>query len=94
MSQPFRVAFIGVDHPHGAAWRESLLHLADEVTIAALVPGLPGINTMDFLFVDNRYTFKKGVLTISGTSPSYPKAFVCSSKTGAAIDPQEEEIYR
>lgn len=38
MSQPFRVAFIGVDHPHGAAWRESLLHLAGEVAITALVP--------------------------------------------------------
>ncbi|MBI5882962.1 MAG: AsmA family protein [Elusimicrobia bacterium] len=67
----------------------SLKALAQPVSslnaIAALVPGLPGINTMDFLFVDNRYAFKKGVLTISGTSPSYPKAYVCSSKTGAAI---------
>jgi len=42
MSQPFRVAFIGVDHPHGAAWRESLLHLAGEVVITALVPEFPG----------------------------------------------------
>ena len=42
MSQPFRVAFIGVDHPHGAAWRESLLHLAGEVSITALVPEFGG----------------------------------------------------
>ncbi|MBI4676406.1 MAG: AsmA family protein [Elusimicrobia bacterium] len=54
-------------------------------TIAALVPGLPGINTMDFWFVDTRTTFKKGVLTISGTSPAYNKGFVCSNKTGAAL---------
>lgn len=42
MSQPFRVAFVGVDHPHGAAWRESLLHLAGEVVITAIVPGFGG----------------------------------------------------
>ncbi|MFM8469892.1 MAG: Gfo/Idh/MocA family protein [Limisphaerales bacterium] len=42
MSQPFRVAFIGVDHPHGAAWRESLLNLAGEVVITAIVPEFGG----------------------------------------------------
>lgn len=45
MSQPFRVAFIGIDHPHGAAWRESLLHLASEISITALVPEFPGTVT-------------------------------------------------
>src|SRR5688572_21787203 len=38
MQQPFRVAFLGVDHPHGAGWRELLLNLDGEVAIAALVP--------------------------------------------------------
>lgn len=42
MSQRFRVAFIGVDHPHGAAWRESLLHLPGEVSLTALVPEFGG----------------------------------------------------
>jgi predicted dehydrogenase len=42
MSQPFRVAFVGVDHPHGAAWRESLLNLAGEIAITAIVPEFPG----------------------------------------------------
>lgn len=42
MSQLFRVAFIGVDHPHGAAWRESLLNLGSEVCITALVPEFGG----------------------------------------------------
>lgn len=45
MSQPFRVAFIGVDHPHGAAWRESLLNLAGEVVITAIVPEFSGALT-------------------------------------------------
>lgn len=45
MSQSFRVAFIGVDHPHGAAWRESLLHLAGEIAITAIVPEFPGTLT-------------------------------------------------
>ncbi|MFA6318697.1 MAG: AsmA family protein [Elusimicrobiota bacterium] len=53
--------------------------------IAAIVPGLPGINTMDFQFVDARFAFKKGNITISGTSPAYAKGFICSNKTGAAI---------
>ena len=42
MSQPFRLAFLGVDHPHGAAWRESLFQLGGEVEFTALVPEFPG----------------------------------------------------
>ncbi len=42
MTNPFRIAFLGIDHPHGAGWRESLLNLASEVQITALVPGFDG----------------------------------------------------
>ena len=42
MNMPFRVAFVGVDHPHGAGWRESLANLEAEVQIAALVPRFGG----------------------------------------------------
>src|SRR4051794_34486131 len=42
MSQPFRLAFLGVDHPHGAGWRELLPHFGDEVEITALVPAFGG----------------------------------------------------
>jgi predicted dehydrogenase len=35
---PFRVAFIGVDHPHGSGWRETMAQLGDELQIAAIVP--------------------------------------------------------
>lgn len=38
MSRPFRIAFLGVDHPHGAHWRELLQNLPREIEIAALVP--------------------------------------------------------
>jgi predicted dehydrogenase len=42
MSAPFRVAFVGIDHPHGAGWRESLGGLPDELEITALVPRFGG----------------------------------------------------
>ncbi len=42
MSQPFRIAFIGVDHPHGAGWRELLPHLGDEIAVTAIVPAFGG----------------------------------------------------
>uniref|UniRef100_A0A7C4LIS1 Gfo/Idh/MocA family oxidoreductase n=1 Tax=Schlesneria paludicola TaxID=360056 RepID=A0A7C4LIS1_9PLAN len=38
----FRVAFLGVDHPHGAGWRESLSLLSDEISLVALVPAFDG----------------------------------------------------
>jgi len=42
MSEPFRLAFIGVDHPHGAGWRQSLQLLEPEIEITALIPPLRG----------------------------------------------------
>jgi predicted dehydrogenase len=42
MSEPFRIAFIGVDHPHGAGWREVLPNLGSEVELTALVPCFGG----------------------------------------------------
>ncbi|GIW95380.1 MAG: dehydrogenase [Pirellulaceae bacterium] len=36
------IAFLGIDHPHGAAWRELLRHFQDKLQIVALVPGLQG----------------------------------------------------
>jgi predicted dehydrogenase len=39
MSAPFRIAFLGVDNPHGAAWRELLTNFGGEVEISAIVPG-------------------------------------------------------
>jgi len=39
---PFRVAFLGVDHPHGSGWRTLLAHLHDEIEITAVVPAFGG----------------------------------------------------
>ncbi len=45
MSSPLRIAFLGIDNPHGAGWRESLANFGDEVEITALVPGFGGATT-------------------------------------------------
>ncbi len=42
MTTLFRVAFVGVDHPHGAGWRESLANLDSELQITAVVPRFGG----------------------------------------------------
>jgi predicted dehydrogenase len=42
MPPPFRLAFIGIDHPHGAGWRKALLNLGDAVQITAIVPRFGG----------------------------------------------------
>lgn len=42
MTTPIRIAFLGIDHPHGAGWRQLLDHFADEVAITAIVPGFGG----------------------------------------------------
>jgi len=42
MPDPFRIAFLGIDNPHGHGWRELLRNLGDELEIVALVPGFGG----------------------------------------------------
>jgi predicted dehydrogenase len=42
---PFRIAFLGVDNPHGAGWRDLLLNFGDEVQLTALMPGFGGKTT-------------------------------------------------
>jgi predicted dehydrogenase len=39
---PFRLAFIGLDHPHGAGWRKALANLGEAVKITAIVPRFGG----------------------------------------------------
>lgn len=39
---PFRVAFLGIDHPHGSGWRETLTQLGDAIEINAIVPRFSG----------------------------------------------------
>lgn len=38
----FRIAYFGVDHPHGAGWRELLPNLGGEAEVVAIVPAFGG----------------------------------------------------
>lgn len=40
-----RTAFIGIDHPHGAHWRQLLENFPQEIALTALVPGFGGALT-------------------------------------------------
>ena len=40
--KPIRLAFVGVDHPHGAHWRQQLANVAEQAQIVALVPSYCG----------------------------------------------------
>lgn len=42
MTRPFRLAVVGIDHPHGFAWRETLRNFGDEITTVAVVPAFEG----------------------------------------------------
>jgi predicted dehydrogenase len=37
-----RLAYLGIDHPHGAHWRQQLANFSNEIEIVALVPGFGG----------------------------------------------------
>ncbi len=37
-----RLAFVGIDHPHGAGWRQLLQNFGDQLEMVAAVPGLAG----------------------------------------------------
>lgn len=39
---PLRLAFLGIDHPHGAHWRQMLGNFAGEAEIVAFVPSFGG----------------------------------------------------
>jgi len=45
MNSPFRIAFLGIDHPHGAGWRQSLANFGDEIKLNAILPGFGGETT-------------------------------------------------
>ena len=39
---PLRLAFLGIDHPHGAHWRQMLGNFPGDVEIVAFVPSFGG----------------------------------------------------
>jgi predicted dehydrogenase len=42
MTLPFRIACIGIDHPHGAGWRELLPRVGVPIDVTAIVPAFGG----------------------------------------------------
>ena len=52
MPTPLRIAVLGIDHPHGMGWRESLRQVLDAVEITALVPAFDNGTTS----LEQRYT--------------------------------------
>lgn len=42
MPQPIRLAFLGIDNPHGAGWRDLFQNFAGELELTAYVPGFGG----------------------------------------------------
>jgi len=75
MSQPFRLAFLGIDNPHGAAWRELLLNFGDEVRITAILPGFDGATAS----LEERLSDVPRYATVDDllTSASFDGAVVC-----------------
>ena len=39
---PLRLAFLGIDHPHGAHWRQQLANFSEQAQIVAFVPAFGG----------------------------------------------------
>ena len=78
MTDTFRSAFVGIDHPHGAGWRESLLNLGADVALTAIVPRfggttfsleerhgtVPRFETVAELVADGRELFDGAIITL------------------------------
>ena len=81
MDKPFRIAFLGVDNPHGAGWRDLLLNFGDEVQIAAIVPGFNG----ETASLQERYADVPRFETVDEllTGGSFDSAVVCLPNNAA-----------
>ena len=42
MTSPLKIAFVGIDNPHGAGWRDLLAHIESEARLSAVVPHFDG----------------------------------------------------
>ncbi|MFO0904150.1 MAG: Gfo/Idh/MocA family oxidoreductase [Pirellulales bacterium] len=86
MSDRFRLAIIGVDHPHGAHWRELLTHFADEINVVGVVPAFGG----GLASLEERYVEAPRFASLAELLKGQPcdGALVClpSAETPAAIE--------
>ncbi|HLJ11361.1 MAG TPA: Gfo/Idh/MocA family oxidoreductase [Planctomycetaceae bacterium] len=97
MPEPFRIAFIGIDHPHGAGWRESLEVLKGQVEVTALVPRfggstfsleerhatLPRFETVERLVRDGRELFEGAIVCVPNDES--PDAIVALAQAGKHV---------
>jgi UDP-N-acetyl-2-amino-2-deoxyglucuronate dehydrogenase len=50
---PLRLALVGIDHPHGAHWRQMLANFAGQIEVVALVPAFGGaVASLEERFAD------------------------------------------
>lgn len=77
MAPPLRLAFLGIDHPHGAHWRQQLANFAGEAEIVAFVPSFGGGTAS----LEERYAdlprFESAAALVSETQ--FDAAVVCLS---------------
>jgi predicted dehydrogenase len=53
MPSPLRLALVGIDHPHGAHWRQMLANFAGQIDVVALVPAFGGaVASLEERFAD------------------------------------------
>ncbi|MGE5193578.1 MAG: Gfo/Idh/MocA family protein [Deltaproteobacteria bacterium] len=97
MTDAFRIAFAGIDHPHGAGWRESLLNLGADAAITALVPRfggttfsleerhstLPRFETVAQLVTDGRDLFDGAIISLP--NDEVPDAAVLLAHAGKHV---------
>lgn len=94
---PFRLAFVGIDHPHGAGWRETLLELAGDAEITAIVPrfggtthsleerlaGVRRFETVERLVAEGGETFDGAIVCLPNDEG--PQAVVALAKAGKHV---------
>ncbi|MBC8325300.1 MAG: Gfo/Idh/MocA family oxidoreductase [Verrucomicrobia subdivision 3 bacterium] len=78
MAGKLRIAILGVDHPHGMGWRESLTHVANELEITAIMPAfdngtasleerlthLPRFETVEALLAEGGHLFDAALVCL------------------------------
>ncbi len=77
MNTPIRLAFIGVDHPHGAHWRELLRNFHEQLTITAIVPEFGGaLTSLEEIYTDLP-RFRSIEHLIADAAAEFDAAVVC-----------------
>jgi predicted dehydrogenase len=72
-----RLAFLGIDHPHGAHWRQQLANFADQVELVAFVPSFDGATSS----LEERYAHLPRFATVEELlhGAAFDAAVVCLS---------------